>query len=317
MDTKKGLDIVIPAVDGFPLHATLFTPEIEPGSERPVIETAVVISSATAVLRQFYAPFAEYLATSFKCAVITYDYRGVGDSFPPSSVQNNKQHPLVDFEATITDWGFLDLPAILDYMHSAYPELPLAYIGHSVGAHLVPLAPNGHLVTRNIFISSNNAYYGYRPGYKSIFQMKYMSPLLMRWYGYFPGKKYGGMEDLPIGVMKEWSTWSEHPRYFCDVNPEWKEKFDRFRKPILGISFTDDAYATEKAFTSLLEFFTGSDVVHWRFKPQDIGLNSVGHMGFFFGRYQEIRNNLWAPVIQFICNNVIPPKPTSQLQAKL
>ncbi|KAK9723058.1 hypothetical protein K7432_002167 [Basidiobolus ranarum] len=70
-------------------------------------------------------------------------------------------------------------------MHSAYPELPLAYIGHSVDAHLVPLAPNGYLVTRNIFISSNNVYYGYRPGYNSIFWMKYLCPLW--WYVYLAG----------------------------------------------------------------------------------------------------------------------------------
>ncbi|ORX97982.1 hypothetical protein K493DRAFT_143330, partial [Basidiobolus meristosporus CBS 931.73] len=287
--------IIINAADGFPIHATLYTP----AAESPAVETAVVVSSATGVLRKFYASFSKYLVTNFKCAVITYDYRGVGDSFP-AAAEASKQHPLVGFKATISDWGFLDLPAILDYMHAAYPELPLAYVGHSVGAHLVPLAPNGHLVTRTLFVSSNNAYYGYRPGFTSTFQMKYLGRFLTRWYGYFPGKKIGVMEDLPSGVLQEWSTWSEYPGYFCDKNPEWKELFERFRKPILNVSFTDDAYATERAFTSFLEFFRGSQVAHWRLKPQDIGLDSVGHMGFFFGRVPEIRDCLWAPTARFL-----------------
>ncbi|KAK9723059.1 hypothetical protein K7432_002168 [Basidiobolus ranarum] len=71
MNTKKGLDIIVPAVNGFPIHASLFTPKTKPGNGHLVLETAVVISSATAILRQFYAPFPEYLATSSKRVAIT------------------------------------------------------------------------------------------------------------------------------------------------------------------------------------------------------------------------------------------------------
>ena len=69
-------DITVPATDGYPLAATLFLPR---GAKRH----AVLINSATAVPRKFYRGFAGYLAKR-GCAVLTYDYRGTGDSRPQS-----------------------------------------------------------------------------------------------------------------------------------------------------------------------------------------------------------------------------------------
>ena len=67
-------DITVPAIDGYPLAATLFLPR---GAKRH----AVLINSATAVPRKLYRGFAGYLAQR-GCAVLTYDYRGTGDSRP-------------------------------------------------------------------------------------------------------------------------------------------------------------------------------------------------------------------------------------------
>ena len=65
-------DITFPAMDGYLLGATLFLPL---GAKRH----AVLINSATAVPRKIYRGFAGYLARR-GCAVLTYDYRGTGDS---------------------------------------------------------------------------------------------------------------------------------------------------------------------------------------------------------------------------------------------
>jgi len=66
-------DITLPAADGYLLGATLFLPRI--GARHH----AVLINSATAVPRKIYRGFAAYLARR-GCAVLTYDYRGIGDS---------------------------------------------------------------------------------------------------------------------------------------------------------------------------------------------------------------------------------------------
>ena len=79
-------DITFPAIDGYLLGATLFLPR---GAKRH----AVLISSATAVPRKIYKSFAGYLARR-GYAVLTYDYRGIGDS---------RQKSLVGFKASMAD----------------------------------------------------------------------------------------------------------------------------------------------------------------------------------------------------------------------
>ena len=71
-------DITFPAADRYLLGATLFLPR---GAKRH----AVLINSATAVPRKIYRAFAGYLARR-GCAVLTYDYRGTGDSRQKSPV---------------------------------------------------------------------------------------------------------------------------------------------------------------------------------------------------------------------------------------
>ena len=90
-------DITVPAMDGYPLAATLFLPR---GAKRH----AVLINSATAVPRRLYRGFAGYLARR-GCAVLTYDYRGTGDSRQQAPTGSNQPKSLVGFNASMSDWG--------------------------------------------------------------------------------------------------------------------------------------------------------------------------------------------------------------------
>ena len=93
-------DITLPAVDGYELGGTLFLPR---GAKRH----AVLINSATAVPRKIYRGFASYLAHR-GCAVLTYDYRGTGDSRQSKS--------LVGFKASMSDWAAQDITAAVSWM---------------------------------------------------------------------------------------------------------------------------------------------------------------------------------------------------------
>jgi predicted alpha/beta hydrolase len=77
-------DITLPAADGYLLGATLFLP-------RGAKSHAVLINSATAVPRKIYKGFAGYLARR-GCAVLTYDYRGIGDSRQMSLVGSTSRN---------------------------------------------------------------------------------------------------------------------------------------------------------------------------------------------------------------------------------
>ncbi|MGY4296316.1 putative alpha/beta hydrolase [Bradyrhizobium sp. i1.4.4] len=90
-------EISFPATDGYPLAGTLFLPR---GTKRH----AVLINSATAVPRKIYRGFASYLAHR-GCAVLTYDYRGIGDSRQPAMVGYNQPKSLVGFKASMSGTG--------------------------------------------------------------------------------------------------------------------------------------------------------------------------------------------------------------------
>ncbi len=124
-------DITLPAMDGYPLAATLFLPR---GAKRH----AVLINSATAVHRKIYRGFAGYLAKR-GCAVLTYDYRGTGDSRQKSLTGYNQPKSLVGFKASMSDWAAQDVTAAVSWMRERYKALPFAYVGHSFGGQALGL----------------------------------------------------------------------------------------------------------------------------------------------------------------------------------
>ena len=127
-------DITVPATDGYPLAATLFLPR---GAKRH----AVLINSATAVPRKLYRGFAGYLAKR-GCAVLTYDYRGTGDSRQQVLTGYNQPKSLVGFKASMSDWAAQDIAATVAWMRERYKALPFAYVGHSFGGQALGLLPN-------------------------------------------------------------------------------------------------------------------------------------------------------------------------------
>src|SRR5713226_2608325 len=144
-------DITVPATDGYPLAATLFLPR---GAKR----RAVLINSATAVPRKLYRGFAGYLARR-GCAVLTYDYRGTGDSRQKSAVGYNQPRSLVGFKATMSDWAALDVTAAVAWMRERYKTLPLNCVGHSFGGQALGLLPNNGEVSRALLIAAQAGYW--------------------------------------------------------------------------------------------------------------------------------------------------------------
>ncbi|MET4343755.1 putative alpha/beta hydrolase [Bradyrhizobium sp. RT9a] len=142
-------EISFPATDGYPLAGTLFLPR---GTKRH----AVLINSATAVPRKIYRGFASYLAHR-GCAVLTYDYRGIGDSRQPAMVGYNQPKSLVGFKASMSGWAAQDVTAAVRWMRERYTTLPLAYVGHSFGGQALGLIDNNSDISRAAFVASQAA----------------------------------------------------------------------------------------------------------------------------------------------------------------
>ena len=83
----------------------------------------VIINAATSVRCRYYSRFAEYLH-GHGFDVLTYDYRGIGESRPAS---------MRGFQASWMDWGQKDFEAVLTYARREFPGQPVDVAAHSIG----------------------------------------------------------------------------------------------------------------------------------------------------------------------------------------
>lgn len=167
-------EINFPATDGYALTGTLFLPR---GTKRH----AVLINSATAVQRKIYRGFASYLAHR-GCAVLTYDYRGIGDSRRPAMVGYNQPKSLVGFKASMSDWAALDVTAAVSWMRERYNTLPLAYVGHSFGGQALGLIANNSEISRAAFVASQAATWRLMTSPEKYRVFAFMNLIGVRWF---------------------------------------------------------------------------------------------------------------------------------------
>ena len=188
-------DITIPATDGYALAATLFLPR---GAKRH----AVLISSATAVPRKIYRGFAGYLARR-GCAVLTYDYRGIGGSRQFAVEGYNRKKSLKGFKATMADWAALDVTAAVRWMRERYRDLPLGYVGHSFGGQALGLLPNNSEVSRALLVAAQAGYWKLMASperYRVYVMLNFVGSPLTRALGYAPGWSGLGEDLLLLSV---------------------------------------------------------------------------------------------------------------------
>ena len=276
-------DIRLPAADGFLLGATLYLP-------RGARTHAVLINSATAVPRRIYRGFASYLAGR-GCAVLTYDYRGTGDSRPKS---------LAGFQATMADWAALDVSAAVDWMRARYPMMPLGFVGHSFGGQALGLIPNNAEVSRALLIAAQAGTWRLMSSperYRVYALLACIGVPLTHALGYTPGRVGLGL-DLPKGVFLEWAKWVASDRYFFDDSRlRALANFPRYRGALRALSFSDDPWATEAAVEMLCAGFTSIRPDIHIIAPAEAGARKIGHFGFFRPQH---RDTLWRGAAEWI-----------------
>ena len=256
------------------ISATVFFPSGE-------IIGSVVIASALGVEQSFYYSFASWLSNK-GFVVTTFDYSSTGDS---DSICYKKSN------ATITDWAKFDCEAILSLASSNAVGKPIYWMGHSLGGQIVGMIPNFSIVSKVITIASGSGYW--KENVKNLkrrvwFLWYFVAPVLLKTFGYFPGKRIGMVGDLPYGVMHQWRKWCLHPNYFIGIEDEAiQASYQMFNTPITSFSFTDDQLMSEKNISSLHGFYGTSDKVMKRFSPEHLKTRSVGHFGFFKDAMKE------------------------------
>jgi predicted alpha/beta hydrolase len=284
-------DITFPATDRYLLGATLFLPR---GTKRH----AVLINSATAVPRKIYKGFAGYLARR-GCAVLTYDYRGTGDSRQKSLVGYNQPKSLVGFKATMADWAALDIAAAVAWMRERYRNLPLAYVGHSFGGQALGLLANNTEVSRALLIAAQAGYWKLmeKPERYRVFALLNAGIPLTHVLGYMPGWTGVG-EDLPKGVFLQWTNWVMSKRYlFDDPTLKTVSNFANYKGALRSLCLSDDPWATRPAVELLCSGFTATTPEILTVTPTDAGVPGIGHLGFF---RPEHRDTLWRGAAEWL-----------------
>ncbi|QXH47736.1 alpha/beta fold hydrolase [Pseudomonas xanthosomatis] len=266
------------AADGYRLAGFRWRHDA-PDSQRPL----VIINAATSVRCRYYSRFADYLfAQGFD--VLTYDYRGIGESRPAS---------LRGFQASWSDWGRLDFEAMLQLAAAEHPGQPVHVVGHSFGGWALGLAPSAAQVRHAVLVGAQFAYWrDYAAGQRWRLYGKWhvVMPLLTRLFGYFPGKRLGWLEDTPAGVVHDWST----PTARYEHRPSGRSlqalPFAHVRAATLAVSLTDDPFGTVAATERLLAYLHAGERRHLRVAPGDIAVGEIGHFAFFHERF---RHSLW------------------------
>jgi predicted alpha/beta hydrolase len=286
-------DITFLANDGFVLGATLFLP-------RSAKRNAVLINSATAVPRKIYKRFACYLAHR-GCAVMTYDYRGTGDSRMKSLSDHSRLKSLAGFEASMSDWATLDVAAAVDWMRERYHDLPLSYVGHSFGGQALGLLHNNNEVSRALLIAAQAGYWKLIASperYRIYLLLNYVGVPLTHLLGYAWGRAGLG-ENLPKGVFLQWVKWVMSERYVFDdmslVGP--LTNFANFQGALRALCFSDDPWATLPAVELLCSGFSSITPDIETITPAETGVAKIGHFGFF---RPEHRDTLWFDAAEWL-----------------
>ncbi|MDZ7771249.1 MAG: alpha/beta fold hydrolase [Balneolaceae bacterium] len=256
--------------DGYPLAATLFEPP------RKEARSSLVIGSALGVPRYLYFKLARFLAAR-GWAVLTFDYRGIHES---------REGQVAGSDMRMEHWGSRDLQAALGWMLEHRPRAALCYLGHSCGGQILGLAPHAERVKAVILVASQSGYWKhwdwpYKWGVWWTWQtLGVLAPL----FNYLPARLMGiSSVNLPGGVARQWAAWGRRPRYlFDDRSGLDTSLYRRLEMPLLSVSMKDDPFfAPPRAVEALLREYPAALIERMEVRPGDLGLNRIGHFGFF------------------------------------
>lgn len=278
---KESLNIT--CKDGYILAGNVYAPAVQSD-----VKASVMISPATGIKKEFYNSFATHLAEQ-GYGVITFDNRGIGESL---------QGQLKDCPATIRDWGYLDMPAVLQALQIRFEDTSYHLVGHSAGGQLPGLMDNHADITSifNVACSSGqlaNMRLTYR--IKAEIFMNAFAPLNNTLFGYTNTQWIGMGEPLPSGVAKDWCDWCNGAGYiktaFGDtVHKHW---YDEINCPSMWLNATDDDIANNTNVDDMTRVFTKmtteGNIQRITLDPQQEGVSDIGHMKFFSRK----RSKLW------------------------
>lgn len=280
------IEVIINCEDGFNLTGTLYKPT--------EIKSAVMIAPATGIKRQFYAAFARHISKS-GFAVLTFDNRGIGQSIDGFLNNGNP---------SLTNWGKLDMVAVLEYLKIEIPNSEYHLIGHSAGGQLVGLMKNAQDIKSmfNFGSSSGSLKYARYPfKLKSSFWLNFYIPVSNLIFGHTKSQWVGMGEPLPKNVGKEWTKWCNGKGYVkVDLDTKIKEHFyNEISLNSLWVHAEDDEIANYETVKDMIRVHPNIQSEILTLSPKKYGFKDIGHMKFF----SKKKSKLWSIATEWLNRN--------------
>ncbi|MGC4129828.1 MAG: alpha/beta hydrolase [Bergeyella sp.] len=269
--------------DQYLLSGRIFEPEISNGK-------LLLINSATGVKQHIYFTFAGYMAEN-GFTVITYDYRGIGESKPVK---------MRGFKSSMRIWGMTDYKAVTQYIKANYSGLKKYAHGHSVGALILGMNEDSKMFDEFIFTATQKAYFGNlgtKTKIEACLGFGIVQPVSTKLFGYFPAHYFGLGESLPSGSAFDWRTLimnKKSTNKLLESTPDFSKEL---KQKVFVLRFEDDAWVTEKGVNSLLqETYPNLKPEHRLVKVSESESGKIGHINFF----RSYNKKLW----QIILNKI-------------
>ena len=280
------IKVKIECEDGFKLSGKLLKPK--------KILSSVMIAPATGIKKEFYAAFAYFLAEN-GFATLTFDNRGIGES---------KGNSINSSNASLINWGVLDMTAALEYLKKNIPNTDYHLIGHSAGGQLVGLMKNGKEIKSifNFGSSSGSLQYSKYPfKLKSSFWLNFYIPVSNLIFGHTKSQWVGMGEPLPKNVGKQWTKWCNGKGYVkVDLDTNIKEHvYNELRLNSLWVHAKDDDIANYENVEDMIRVHPNIKSKILTLSPKEYGYKDIGHMKFFSKRKKE----LWSLAINWLNEN--------------
>lgn len=252
----------------------------------------VIINPATGVQARYYHRYARFLAQN-GFDVLTYDYRGIGLSRPKD---------LRGCGYRWREWGEQDFDAALRHVVSARAGGPILVVGHSIGGFLPGLSQDAAAIDRMLTMGAQYAWWGdyvARRRLALFWKWHMVMPAATALFGYFPGKRFGWLEDLPAGIANEWSF--RGPRFERSHPASERQaalsRMAAVKAPILAVAMADDELGTLPAIRRTLAYYTSADRRIAHLSPADYGRQAIGHFNLF---HDSHRDGFWTETLHWL-----------------
>ena len=257
------------ADDGRELRATWFRPG------QPA-RGAVVVVPAMATPAAYYEAFATWLAES-GFLVLTYDFRGMGSTAEMKAERGD-----------LIRWAG-DAASALEHLLGYAGDLPVTWVGHSLGGQLLSFARHD-LLDRVLLVASGSGDWRLNVPWlrwRAPLLWRAIAPITIRVAGYYPGSRIGVLGDVPANVMRQWGRWCLDPSYLGVDVSDAAARFREVTVPIRTLSFSDDELLSADSIRALEEWYVAPPLDARRLAPADLGVERIGHHGFFRARHRS------------------------------